>query len=330
MPTSLAAARRHYQPLLGLLADIDDERIMHLPPLATGFTPLDPLLDGGFRAHELTLVAGKPAVGKTVITLQWARNVVKAGGHCAFISFEHSQESLIGRLLNMELSETDVPVDETTRESLRRRIRDWISGTCTSAELLATHPALATAHEALTQYATRLFLVRASLTSTDLGELSTIARHVVGYGGLMIVDYLQKVPLDTNPIYRAQEVAAGLKEIAMADHVSVVAIAAVSEVGLEQRRIRLHHLDRSAPLIHECDLAMLLNDKAAAISQVHVAYDTRRLEDARDTTLLSVEKNREGPASIHLEFRKEFEGFRFDPRGSFVTDHLVGDPLYDS
>ena len=40
---------------------------------ATGFGPLDDVLRGGMRAQDLVLVGGRPGIGKTVITLQWAR-----------------------------------------------------------------------------------------------------------------------------------------------------------------------------------------------------------------------------------------------------------------
>jgi replicative DNA helicase len=49
----------------------------------------------------------------------------------------------------------------------------------------------------------------------------------------------------------------------------------------------------------------------------------------RQFVLLSVEKNRDGPASIDLEFRKDFPSYRFEPRGSFVAEQLIDDVLFE-
>src|SRR5579864_8216627 len=45
-----------------------------LIPFPTNFTPLDQVLAGGLRPGDMMLVGGTPGVGKTVVTLQWARN----------------------------------------------------------------------------------------------------------------------------------------------------------------------------------------------------------------------------------------------------------------
>ena len=42
---------------------------------ATGFSPLDDLLNGGLRPGELMIVGGAAGVGKTIFGLQLARNV---------------------------------------------------------------------------------------------------------------------------------------------------------------------------------------------------------------------------------------------------------------
>ena len=143
------------------------------------------------------------------------------------------------------------------------------------------------------------------------------------------IDYLQKVPMEgAASLDRAPEVAASLKEIAMTDHVAVLAIAAVGHDGLGQRRIRPQHLASSAPLIHEADCAIVMNDKAPAISRVHTAFDGRQIEEAKLYTLFTIEKHRDGPADVTLEFAKEFESFRFNPEGAFVAEHLVDDISY--
>lgn len=321
--------RSQYKPIRGLLARMEDEGMMRAPALPTGFSPLDALLDGGLHPHDLTVIAGKPSVGKTVATLQWARNVARSGGHVAYVSYEHSELSLLARLLNLELSETSAYVDAPALDALRAHVRRWSSGGVGFEELLDIHPAMEAAAEDLIAYASRMFLIQGSSVATDLHELSAIARHVVGPGGLLVVDYLQKVPVDGHAsLDRAPEVAAALKEIAMTDHVAMLAIAAVGADGLGQRRIRPQHLATSAALVHEADCAIVMNDKASALSRVHTAFDNRQVDEARRWTLFTIEKRRDGPADIDLEFAKQFESFRFDPAGGFVAEHLLDDMTY--
>ncbi len=322
--------RSQYKPIRGLLAQIEDDGMMRSQALPTGFNPLDAMLDGGLHPHDLTLLAGKPSVGKTVATLQWARHVAAAGGHVAYVSYEHSEHSLLGRLLNLQLSETSTYADETSSETMRRRIKAWVGGRLSFDELLATHPAMDSAAEELMSYASRMFLIQGSAVATDLHELSSIARHVVGPGGLLIVDYLQKVPVEGGAsLGRAPEVSAALKEIAMTDHVAVLAIAAVGMDGLGQRRVRPEHLASNAPLVHEADCAIVMNEKAPAISRVHTAFDGRQIDEAKQWTLFTIEKHRDGPANVDLEFEKEFESFRFNPEGGFVAEHLIDDMQYN-
>jgi hypothetical protein len=44
---------------------------------------------------------------------------------------------------------------------------------------------------------------------------------------------------------------------------------------------------------------------------------------------VTVEKNREGPAPVHLQFTKDFANYRFDPDGSYVAERLVGDGVVE-
>ncbi|MGI9621272.1 MAG: DnaB-like helicase C-terminal domain-containing protein, partial [Acidimicrobiales bacterium] len=295
--------RSQYKPIRGLLAQIEDEGMMKSQALPTGFNPLDAMLDGGLHPHDLSLLAGKPSVGKTIATLQWARHIAANGGHVAYVSYEHSEQSLLSRLLNLELSECQAYADETATETMRRRIKAWAAGRLSFDELAGTHPAMEATIEDLMSYASRMFLIQGSAVTTDVHELSSIARHVVGPGGLLIVDYLQKVPVEGGAsLGRAPEIASALKEIAMGDHVAVLAIAAVGMDGLGQRRIRPEHLASNAPLVHEADCAIVMNEKAPAISRVHTAFDGRQIDEARSYTLFTIEKHRDGPANVDLEF----------------------------
>src|SRR5258706_13928626 len=72
-------------------------------PLPTGFDPLDGLIGGGLRKTELVLLGGAQGIGKTIATLQIARNVAMRPDQFAFyLSYEHTETHLMNRLLCLE------------------------------------------------------------------------------------------------------------------------------------------------------------------------------------------------------------------------------------
>ena len=61
------------------------------------------LIGGGLRKTELVLLGGAQGIGKTIATLQIARNVAMRNGQFAFyLSYEHTETHLMNRLLCME------------------------------------------------------------------------------------------------------------------------------------------------------------------------------------------------------------------------------------
>jgi replicative DNA helicase len=64
-----------------------------IKPISTGFTDLDRQLDGGLERGTLTVVAARPAMGKTAMGLALARNVAVTGP-ALFISMEMSKTQI--------------------------------------------------------------------------------------------------------------------------------------------------------------------------------------------------------------------------------------------
>ncbi|MBC7870596.1 MAG: hypothetical protein H7Y09_07130, partial [Chitinophagaceae bacterium] len=78
--------------------DLDD-----YVPMPTGFDPLDGYIGGGLRKTELVLLGGAQGIGKTIATLQIARNIAARTDQYAFyLSYEHTETHLMHRLLCME------------------------------------------------------------------------------------------------------------------------------------------------------------------------------------------------------------------------------------
>jgi len=67
--------------------------------LFTGFYDLDGIM-AGFHPEELTIIAARPAVGKTAFALQLMLNLASKENHCYFVSREMSTLQLGKRLLS--------------------------------------------------------------------------------------------------------------------------------------------------------------------------------------------------------------------------------------
>jgi replicative DNA helicase len=297
-------------------------------PIPTGFQPLDTTLEGGFRTRELAIVGGPPAIGKTSVTLQWASHAARQGKAVAFVCYEHDEASLVGRLLAQEIGElggSDAPASHYTRAAVRAVTR----GEAVLEEELAADLLLRSAYSRLDEFAHRLWLYRASGVSTTMQELEAIADDF-GPGTIVFIDYLQKIPGNesVDELDRVIRLAEALKELALDRDIAVVSVVAGSADALSARRLRLQHLRGAAGLAYEADLVLMMNEKALAVSKSHSAYDGVRAKQFAQQVVISIDKNRGGPAPVDLEFTKDLAHFRLDPDGAIVEDRLVDALLY--
>lgn len=328
--TQTSPAGQSVASVLDTLRSFQEPSARAKTPFATGFTPLDRLLHGGLRAHELTLIGGQPSVGKTVLSLQWGRAMALAGSTVVYVCYEHEESELMSRLLASELGVAGADVYEPAMEKLRLALRDAAAGLRSLPDILATEPLAVQACERLAEYASRLILVKGSGRHTDLAALEAlVVQHGNGHNVLM-VDYLQKVAVHASVRDEDEKVtmvAEGLKDLALNHDIAVVGITAATRTGLESQRLRLQHLRGSSALAYESDLVVLLNNKFDVVSKVHLAYDPVRAQTFRDYTVFSIEKNRSGAAGLDMEFRKDFANFRFDPNGGYVAERLVDERM---
>jgi replicative DNA helicase len=326
--------------LRGVLQQLDGDvragRSNGLRGIPTGFSPLDSYLHGGLRIGELFLVGGAQGVGKSTWALQLARHVA-AGGHgrVLYVCYEHSEEFLLERLIAMEsaLAGEDGPIsvgdlrnllaatagDDTGDEE--RGIGELL------AELGQARPLL----QRLAAYEERLFLVKAGAMTT-VEAIESLARACPGSGPLVvIVDYLQKVSVYPEPPSEEEQVrrtVEGLKELAMSQSVTVVAVVAADAEGVKAQRMRIHHLRGDTALAYEADVVLILNDKHRAVARHHVVYQPNVAEGFHGWVVFSLEKNRGGVDGVDFELRKRFAHACFDPAGGFLSEQLVDGRLY--
>jgi len=323
-PATVAGGRSLTDVVLGL----EDTAVGTVVP--TGFDPLDKVLDGGLRTRDLTLVGGAPGVGKTVLTLQWARKSASSGFNTAYVCYEHDEEALASRLLAVEVGEVKASEEGIRSAQTLAVIQDVSLAERRLGDEIDEDPLLREALERMSLYADDLALIRASGAATGMDELREVAMQL-GRGGVLFVDYLQKIPIGDESwsdaersIHQAEE----LKELAMDYDVVVVAVTAAEGSGLNVRRVRPHHLRGASGLTYEADLIFLLNEKSLVVSKRHSAYDPVQAEGFKRDVVLTVEKNRRGKAGVDLQFTKDFVHFRFQSSGRFVEEQLIDEMMF--
>jgi replicative DNA helicase len=70
------------------------------PTISTGYEALDRMLHGGFRLKELSLIAGRPSMGKSAISVEMSLASARAGWKTGVLSLEMTREKYTARYLS--------------------------------------------------------------------------------------------------------------------------------------------------------------------------------------------------------------------------------------
>ncbi|MAS35666.1 MAG: hypothetical protein CL610_16770 [Anaerolineaceae bacterium] len=317
-------------------------------PMPTGFDPLDGFIGGGLRKTELVLLGGAQGIGKTIATLQIARNIAMRPEQYAFyLSYEHTETHLMHRLLCMESvnpPELDlgrgIKLRDLYQIIVAQRAKEFMGrdgGAGSLQQILRENPKTAPALSRMARYADRLILVKASPAVTTLRSIKEMtARLCDATGGnvTVFVDYLQKVavhperPRDEND--KVTMIVEGLKDIALSLDVPVWSIVAADRDGLKSKRIHLFHLRGSSALDYESDIAVIMNNKYQILSKDHVTFNPYTARQYRDWVVFTVEKNRAGRSMQDMEFQLHGQHFAFDPKGQKVQQQLIDDKVIET
>lgn len=238
----------------------------------TGFVDLDRML-GGMQPSDLLILAARPSVGKTALSMNIAMYVASHAKRALFFSLEMSEKQLVQRILAME-----TPLDQS-------RLRD---ASINDVELDAIHETARRLHE---------YELCIDDTTRTLAALRSKARrmHAIKPLNLLIVDYLQLVHVssdrNTRQGTRAEEVAQisrGLKELAKELAVPVLALAQLNR-AVESRGDKV-------PQLSDLKESGAIEQDADTILFLHVTPDElkKRTECLPYNVSLNVGKQRNG------------------------------------
>jgi replicative DNA helicase len=326
--------------LTNLNERIASGQIDEFQPIATGFVPLDKTIGGGLRPGELLLIGGAQGAGKTTMALQMARNAAASGqATVLYVCFEHEEEYLIQRLIAMESALAHLPqksgavkIQDVKKEVLGSYTASAEAGTRAK---LGSNPRLRPSLERIARYGSNLFLLRGTATGSTVDNLRALVNQHRGDDErrlVLVVDYLQKVPVIPEPSDEAEKVTrivGGLKDIALSAGIPVVAIVAADREGLKAKRLRNHHLRGSSAINYESDIILILNDKYNIVAKVNIEFNPYQAQRYRDWVIVTVEKNRGGQDNVDLEYEKLFEYSCFDPTGRQTAEKLIEERLYN-
>ena len=237
----------HPRSALDVLVDLNEKvttgNVGEYQPVPLGFTPLDKTIGTGLRAGELLLIGGAQGTGKTTMALQMARNIASGGqANVLYICFEHDELYLLNRLIAMESALAHLP--HKTGAIKIQDVRKEIMGTWTadggSVAQLANNPRLRPSLDRIARYGQNLFLMRGSQTASTVDNIRKLVQQHRALSGdrrlVVFVDYMQKVPQIPEPENETEKVTYivnGLKDIALAEDVPMIAIVAADKEGSE-------------------------------------------------------------------------------------------------
>ncbi len=275
----------------------DKGKIRGIP---TGFKDVDNLL-AGFQRSDLIILAARPSMGKTALSLNFAHNIaVSAKQPVLIFSLEMSKEQLVDRLLAMESG--------VNAWNLR-------TGNLTDADLEKISQALGPLSEA------PMFID--DTPSITVSDLRTKARREAHQRqlGLIVVDYLQlmsgsRVGGDFNRVQEISEISRGLKGIARELNVPILAMSQLSR-SVESRSPQIPQLSdlrESGSIEQDADIVAFIYNEDFYNPQT----------DRKNITDLFIKKHRNGPiGNVELYFDREHQRYR-----SLDTKHV--DPFQGS
>ena len=264
--------------------------------VASGFTDLDQMTSG-FQPSDLVIVAARPSMGKTALTLNIAQHVaITEGVGVAFFSLEMSKESLVQRMLTSEAR-----LDAQAMRTGRLRDDDW-PRLARAAGILAQAPIYIDDAPGMTVLEMRAKARR--LKADPDAKL-----------GLIVVDYLQLMtgPSAENRQQEVSQISRGLKALAKELRVPVVALSQLSRApenrsGDEKGRPQLSDLRESGAIEQDADLILFIFRQ-----EVYAERDeSGRLKNSEldGKAEIIIGKQRNGPiGTVPLYFHKQYTRF---------------------
>ena len=258
--------------------------------LSTGFDSIDSLL-GGMRGGTLTVMAGRPSMGKSTLALNIANNMATRNKNVLFYSLEMQQVQLMMKIV---ASETDINLNKVDNNTLSEDENDrW-------------YRALAQAGDK-----TMTILDRGNISVRDIVSK---ARQMNGQTGIdcIVIDYLQIMKYDKGKeISELGNITRELKYLSKELDIPIILLSQLSR-GVEQR-------ENKRPLMSDLRSSGEIEQDADCIIMVYrdEYYNKEESED-RGMAEIIVAKNRMGQIGwVKCKFEGQYSKFSDEERNLY-------------
>lgn len=262
-----------------------------LSGLASGFHDLDSLTQG-FQKSDLIIIAGRPSMGKTALSLNISINIIKnLKLPVLFFSLEMSKEQIMYRLLSIETN-----IIQSKLRSGKLDENDW------------------TKLNKIIKIMSKLPLFIDDTPDLSLQDIRSKIKTIIfeqNQIGLIIIDYLQLIQnlklKSENRVQELSDITRRLKNIAREFNVPVIALSQLSR-NVENRvnkKPMLADLRESGSIEQDADLVLML------YRNTYYNLKEKEIDDSDySLTELILAKQRNGPVgSIKLRFDEKLTKF---------------------
>lgn len=238
--------------------------------LATGFELLDRQLCGGLPLDGLTVLAARPSVGKTALSVNIASHVARRGGSVLFVSLEQPEAELTERIAAME---------------------SQVNGSRLRTGQLDTADVANVADAASTASGWRMLINDVpGQTAAQVASAARLAKRKLRGLDLVVVDYLNLIRADNPKVTRNEQVGASatrLRVMARELNVPVLLLCQLNRGAADGDGVpRLHQLRDSGEIEQVADVVAFLHRA--------LAWEPNR----PDKIELHIAKQRNGPLGV--------------------------------
>ena len=280
------------QVLNELFSDLKNKFLNpQLPGLSSGFQKLDELTQG-FQKSDLIIIAGRPSMGKTTLSLNMILNCIKnSRSPILFCSLEMSKEQILYRLLSSETG-----INQMQLRSGQLTSNDWIK------------------LNKVMRIVSKLPHFIDDTSSLSIQEIRSKIKTIIleqSYIGLVVIDYLQLMQgFNSKQLNRVQElsqITRDLKNLAREFNVPIIALSQLSrnvDNRIDQRPI-LSDLRESGSIEQDADLILMLYGSKPSIQTNALVSSSVQFKNSSITELI-IAKQRNGPTGvIKLRFNED-------------------------
>jgi replicative DNA helicase len=266
-----------------------------LPTMTTDFDRMT----GGLRPGQMVVVAGRPGMGKSALSVQWATSMAEAGFPVAVFSLEMTGVDLASRMIC-----TEMPLD-------LKRVRDGFMGKSDMQRI----PVAASKIGNLPLYIDET-------PSLNIFDFRGRARRAVVKHGVkcIVVDYLQLMRSTSkraqeNRAHEVAEISMALKATAKELGVPVIAATQLGRNAEERSAPKLADLRESGQIEQDADIVVMLHRPKKGLKD----SDGKSMDDG--TVELIVAKQRNGPVgTVNLKFEAEYTRFNNTTEALYTND----------